>query len=389
MKRKNLKILLSILTLLFYIKHPNSIPIIFLIFDDDDESKTEDPSDEKIRKTREKGQVIFSKDLSNSAVIIVGFISIYVFAKLFLKQFVSLVYNTFFNPLLFERYTPTVIVLKYIISPVIVMSFPIITAIFIFSLFINFLQTQFNISFEPLTPKFDKFDISQGIKNIIPNTQKVVELIKSIIKLAILFYLPKTEFFELMKIFLTQKSNIAITTLITIELIVKAVVKILVALIIIAAIDYKWQSYQYYKKLRMTKEEVKEEFKQREGNPHVKQAIKEKIREMLEIKEMLDSVANSDVVVTNPTHYSVALKFNPAENAAPVVVAKGVDKLALKIREIAKENNVPVLRNPPVARGLYAVCNIGEEIPQEFYKVVASILKIAYKLRQRQKRRGG
>jgi flagellar biosynthetic protein FlhB len=155
-------------------------------------------------------------------------------------------------------------------------------------------------------------------------------------------------------------------------------------LAIVAALDYAYQRYQFEKNLRMTKQEVKDEMRDAEGNPEIKGRIRRKMREISR-KRMMADVKTASVVITNPTHFAVALKYEAGKGGAPKVVAKGADLIALKIREIAAENNVPLVENPPLARSLFKLTEVGDEIPQSLYKAVAEVLAMIWRLDARRR----
>lgn len=170
------------------------------------------------------------------------------------------------------------------------------------------------------------------------------------------------------------------------ELIYQMSMRIVGTMLVLAGIDYAYQRYAHEKRLRMTKQEVKQEYKQNEVDPHIKAKIRAKQREMSK-KRMMDSVPSADVVITNPTHFSIALRYDLEHNSAPVVVAKGVDLIAFRIREIAVDADIPIVENPPLARALYKQVDIGHEIPAELYEGVAEVLAFVYEVNLRRRER--
>jgi flagellar biosynthetic protein FlhB len=163
-------------------------------------------------------------------------------------------------------------------------------------------------------------------------------------------------------------------------LVTRLLVGILVVLFVIAGIDLMYQRYEHNKKMRMTKQELKDEYRQSEGDPHVKAKLRQ-LRQERARTRMMQAVPGADVVITNPTHYSIALKYDPEQNDAPIVVAKGVDDLALRIREVAKENDIMIMPNPPLARVLYDTVEVDEMVPPDHYKAVAEIISYVFKLK--------
>jgi flagellar biosynthetic protein FlhB len=154
------------------------------------------------------------------------------------------------------------------------------------------------------------------------------------------------------------------------------------SLLVLAAMDYFYQRFDFEKSIRMSKQDIKDEYKKSEGDPLIKSKIKQKQREIA-MRRMMQEIPSADVIITNPTHYAVALKYDESKRDAPFVVAKGVDHLALKIKEIAKKNEVTTIENRPLARALYAQTDIGDEVPEEFFKVVAEILAFVYKVKRK------
>ncbi len=158
------------------------------------------------------------------------------------------------------------------------------------------------------------------------------------------------------------------------------ITKTLGALVLVAALDYAWQKYQHESQLKMSRDEVRDEYKQQEGSPEIKGAIRRRQREMARHRMMSD-VPTADVVLANPTHYAIALKYDPLAMAAPRVVARGMGFVALKIREIAAEHHVPIVENPPLTRALYAACDLGDDVPAELYAAVAEVLAFVFRMR--------
>jgi flagellar biosynthetic protein FlhB len=244
----------------------------------------------------------------------------------------------------------------------------------------SLIQNPFHISLDPITPKWEKVSPIKGLGRLF-SMRSIMEFLKGLIKITIigiisyhsvkdevikLEQLPAYEMAELLRIIKT--------------LIVRMLIGICIALFFIAILDYLYQRFEYRKNLRMSKQEIKDEYKQQEGDPHVKQRIRS-IRMERARKRMMAAVPTADVVLTNPTHYAVALKYDMEKMKAPVVVAKGADRIALKIREIAEENKVPIVRNPPLARALHDNVDIDKEIPYEHYKAVAEVISYIFKMK--------
>jgi flagellar biosynthetic protein FlhB len=256
---------------------------------------------------------------------------------------------------------------------------PYLAVNFIFALLIQFVQHGFKPTFKPLQPKFSKLNPINGFKRIF-SIKSTVELLKGIIKLIIIHWVaylviaPKMPTI-LQSLWTSLDQGVALfqTTLFQLYR------NVLIAMIIVAAIDYLYQKYHFEKTLRMTKQEVKDEHKDAEGNPE----IKGKQRSMMmqaAMRRIVTQVPKASVVITNPTHYAVALLYG-AETPAPVCVAKGVDHMALKIKERANVTGIPIIENPPLARLLYRTADIDKPIPPDLYHAVAQVLAYVYKLK--------
>jgi len=255
---------------------------------------------------------------------------------------------------------------------------PVFIALILAGIIGNVGQFGFLFTTKPLIPKFEKINPIKGLKRIF-SAKTLVEGIKMVLKSIVAFMvgfwlffdfihdMPRVEmmeFYEQIKWF-ANKSLILIFAM-------------LAVFFVFALIDFAYQKYTYKKSLRMSKQEIKDEYKQTEGNPEVKAKIRQIQREMAK-KRMISEIPKADVVITNPTHYAVAIRYDKTKDEAPRVVAKGVDHLALKIKEIAREHDVMIVENPPLARELYKSVDVGEIIPPKLYKAVAEVLAFVYK----------
>ncbi len=266
-------------------------------------------------------------------------------------------------------------------SSIIVWTLVLIFSAATISLITGFLQTKFLFTLKPLKFDLSRINIINGIKRMF-SLRSLFELGKAILKLLIVGavgYTVVRENYE--RVFLTSQTEILQGTLIIWSILVELLIKCSLALLIISAADYYFSRYEYEKNLRMTKQEVKEEFKEIEGNPEVKRKQRQ-IMTQYSMHRMMQQVPEATVVVTNPTHFAVALKYDSDKYFAPVVVAKGVDNLALRIIKIAKENGVPVVRNPKLARELYYTTEVDDVIPEKLYRAVAEVLAYVYNLKK-------
>ena len=241
-------------------------------------------------------------------------------------------------------------------------------------------QTKGLVNFKSMKPKFSRMSPIKGIKNLF-SLKGIMELFKAVVKIVILFYMiysfVKANLMLFPKLMNTTVAEAADQTG---SMIFSLFTKVVIAFAFLAAFDYMYQRWEYEKNLRMTKQEVKEEYKSTEGDPQIKGKIKQR-QQAMSRQRMMQAVPEADVVIRNPTHVAVALKYDKAKSRAPVVVAKGLDSVALRIVEIAEKNSVKVIENVPLARPLYKQVELDREIPSEFYQAVAEIIAVLYKER--------
>lgn len=243
----------------------------------------------------------------------------------------------------------------------------------------TFAQTRLLVTFESLKPQFNRLNPLSGIKRLF-SLKSIIEALKGVLKVTILLVLIYNFVASSMLLFTQYLSNDLLSVLSSMQtLAFDLMLKVGVAFAILAAFDFLYQWWDYERQIKMSKEELKEEYKQTEGDPKIKGKIKENQRRMAQ-QRMMQQVPKADVVVRNPTHFAVALRYRPGQDEAPMVLAKGQDELALRIVAMAEQNGVAVVENRPLARALYAECEIGSAIPAEQYAVVADILVYIYKI---------
>ena len=352
--------------------------------DDDDASKTEEPSERKISKAKEEGDVAISQDAKSFLMLLGMLFVVWLLLPLMFKWFYVLSLKFIENPesiptdpkhlqLLFSR---TVLgMLKILSIPFLIFMVLGLTA--------SIAQTGFVYAPKKLLPDWNKLNIFAALPKFI-NMKKVVESLKGIIKITVITFIsilvirPYLEKINLMP----TMDTMAILSFIH-KVVVLLIFTVLIAVLIIALADYAWQKYSHLKKLRMTKQEVKDEYKQMEGDPLVKSRIRQ-VRMERARHRMMDNVPKADVVIVNPTHYAVALEYKMETMDVPVVVAKGLDHLALRIRELAEENDIPIVENPPLARALFASVELDQAIPQEHFKAVAEVIGYVMQLKNPQ-----
>lgn len=347
--------------------------------------KTEKATPKRRRDARKEGQVVKSMEVNAAVIILLVYLGLNVFGsfmadnlKLLVTDFLSGQYLLQSENFMVNFRSLYIIMLKHFL----IIIGPLLLIAFLAALVINYLQIGFLFLPKLLTMKFDKINPINGIKRIF-SLRSAVEILKSIIKLVIVGYVVYFEF---------QSNFTKITNLIYTDVgegaafiwsIIMAILwKAGLTFLVFGVFDYAFQRWEYEKKLRMSKEEVKQEYKLMEGDPQIKARIREVQRHMA-MQRMMQKVAEADVVITNPTHFAVALKYEENKNNAPLLVAKGQDYIALKIKEEAKKHNVYIVENKPLAQTLYKTTDIGEEIPEDLYQAVAEILAVVYRMRRK------
>lgn len=252
-------------------------------------------------------------------------------------------------------------------------SMPLLLTAMVLGILAHGVQTRFNVSFQSIKPKFSKLNPISGMKKLFA-LKNVVELLKNLFKITLLvillYNLLKRDLVPVSRMIDMLPQNAAVYTL---NMAFDLVIKVSMAFTVVAFFDFLYQRWEYEKDLKMTKQEVKDEFKQTEGNPEIKSRIR-KIQRQMALSRMMQMVPQADVIIKNPTHFAVALKYDPDHHNAPVVIAKGQDELALRIIKVGEENGVYIMENRPLARALHDSCELGREIPAEFYGAVAEVL---------------
>ncbi len=344
----------------------------------DDQEKTEEPSSKKIEDARKDGNVPKSQDTSAFVTLVVALAAFLALLSWIESRVVYLYF--YYHSLIGVEITKDVTLQISMISfrEVIFMVIPLSLAVSIAGVLSNVMQTGFIFTTKPLIPDFSKLDPMKGLKNLF-SIKKAVESIKIILKVSVILWvcyyfllsftkeLPTVIYFPLYDQMVWLKHKMLIL-----------VAVILILFLVLALADLLFVRYSYFKSLRMSKQELKDEYKQMEGDPKIKAKIRQ-IQMQMTKKRMMQEIPQADVVITNPTHYAVAIRYNQEKEAAPKVIAKGTDFMALRIKEIAMNYNIQIVENPPLARELYKKCNMGEIIPENLYKAVAEILAFVYK----------
>lgn len=351
------------------------------------QEKTEQPTGKRLDDSREKGQVAKSMEINSLAIFGSGLILLFVFKEFIGNQLSSSARYIFssldtleINANMIHTYA------KGSLFFALKTLSPFFIGLVIIALAAGYGQTGFKITPKALEPKFSKFNILNGMKEKFFSATPLVELVKSVLKFSIIGTFAYFELKEAVQDSLGLiDHSVEEIVLFMIEAALSFLWKVAVIYLALAAADFAYQKHKHIKDLKMTKQEVKEETKQTEGDPQIKSQIKGKQMEMARSRMMKD-VPEADVVITNPTHFAIALKYEMGETTAPKVVAKGMDFVAQKIKEIAYENEVPVHEDKQLARALYKQCEVGDEIPEELYKTVAQILAYVYRLKNEKKK---
>lgn len=347
--------------------------------------KTEEPTPKKKKDARKQGNIAKSAEVNKAMTFIAILVVIYMMSGSIISELQGFIVNILSGDFSMTMNDNTIKILMFKVM----MSFmkivlPISLIIMVFGILGSLIQTGLFFSMESLKPKFSKLNPLTGLKNMF-SMKAIVNLIKSMVVICIMIYLGYSfmskNFEGIIKsgdIYLPYMFNIVL------DLIKSILTSITLAVAVVAVLDYGYEKFSHKKGLKMTKQEVKEEYKQMEGDPHIKGKIKQKQRQMAN-QRMMQAVPSSTVIVTNPTHISIAIRYEQGKDTTPIVVAKGVDEVAFRIREIAKSHDIPIIENVPLARLIYKEVDIDQEIPEEMYKAVAEVLVAVYKIKNKYK----
>jgi flagellar biosynthesis protein FlhB len=348
---------------------------------EDNDQKTEQPTQKRITEALEKGNIPYSREINHFLILCVLALIIGGFAP-------SILHNTklLLMPFLADADSiPTDnaglghVLSNTLAKAALILMVPF-TAVVCVGLFSRFSQGSFVLTMQPLSPKWDRISPMAGFKRLF-SMRSLVELIKNVFKFAVVSIIGYMAIAPQLDHIKQLPDSSVLTILMFLgKLATNMMIGVLIATFFIALFDLIYQRFQYYKQLRMTKQEIKDEYKQMEGDPKIKQKLRQ-LRMERARKRMMAAVPESDVVITNPTHYAVALKYDSTNMKAPMVIAKGQDLVAFKIREVAEENDVPIVENPPLARALYTSTEIDQEIPTTHYEAVAKVISYVYQLK--------
>ena len=346
--------------------------------------KTEEPTAKKLDDARKEGQVAKSQE-ANAAILLMGlFLSLKIFIGYIgngLLEQMNYIFNNIdkFVKDDFNRNVAATLLQDGLIT-IVKIAAPVFLIGLVFAFVINIFQVKWKITWKPLKPKGNKINPISGFKKII-SKDKIFDLLKAIAKIGIISIVVFSKLKDEWKmLYLLYDMELQQGVLYIGNLVIDLGLTISAVYLILGLADYIYQKFKFKKDMRMTKQEIKDEYKQTEGDPQIKGRIKQKMREVSQ-KRMMQSLPEADVVITNPTHYACAIKYDKDVSDAPILLAKGADILAAKIKDIAKENKVEIVENKPLARMLYYNVDVGDQIPPELYQMTAEVLAYVYGLK--------
>lgn len=348
--------------------------------------KTEDATSKRLSDVRKEGNVARSREIPTAATLLVLFVCLK-YAMGFVGNHLIAAFSDYYE--MIPHYVSegvdvrgfSALLARALISLSVII-IPFLLTGFIVAFFSNSLQFKFQITTKPLAPKFSKLNPINGVKRMF-SLNTLMELLKSIVKVLVIGYIAYNVFSEhINDIYLLYDVSLAQGILLMYDVILELLTKVIILFVAISAADLKFQRWKFKEDNKMTKQEVKDEFKNQEGDPKVKGQQRQRMQQA-SMRRMMAAIPEADVVITNPTHFAVALSYKSGQGQAPIVVAKGADFLAGRIKEIARESKVDIVENKPLARMLYYNVDLGSEIPPELYQAVAEVLAYVYQLHNR------
>jgi len=346
----------------------------------EDEGRTEEPSEHKLRKAREEGKVARSGEVSSSLVLLAGISALGLLGEYILRSCVQM-YSYFIS----RAASPDALnpaLLPSVMTWLARISLPVLLVVFVVAILGNVIQVGFLFTVKPITPDFSRVipRFSRWLQRSFVSGEALFNLAKALAKIAVIGVIAYLNIMaampDLARLALAGFfSGVSLVSRLAFRIVLESAI----AFLVFSAADYWFQRRQHLESLKMSKQEVKEERKMYEGDPLTRSRLRERMRDIMR-RTMLKAVPKADVVITNPTHYAVALEYNRAIMIAPTVVAKGADLVAQKIREVAAANGVPLMENKPLAQALFREVEIGETIPEKFYEAMSIILAEVYKL---------
>jgi len=351
--------------------------------DESFQERTEKATPKRREKAREEGKVAKSMELNAAAVICLGFTALFLLGPQIAGRMKGMMSYTLSNAPVIALQTQTFYkVFSDNLWAFLAVVGPVFIAMTVIGTGINVVQVGFKITPKALEPKLDKLNLASGLKKLF-SLRSAVQGVRDTLKLAVVGFIAYQAIsHEFYGFFTLPDQNVVQMATTLARLALKIALEIGAAILIIAVLDYLYQKYEFEKSIKMSKQDMKDELKNSEGNPQNKMRVRQIQREMSR-RRMMSEVPTADVVVTNPTHLAVALKYKPDQMDAPMVIAKGERLIAQKIKEIAREHGIPVIEDKPLARALFKMCDIGQMIPAKLFKAVAEVLAHIYKLKSK------
>ncbi|MCK4967159.1 flagellar biosynthesis protein FlhB [bacterium] len=353
--------------------------------EDNQQERTETATPKRREEARKKGQVPKSIEINTAILLFVTFLFLNLYGGYFIDKCL------YYGRVMFENigtiYLSTENISGYVslvLTKTAILIAPIVSIMVGVGLLINFGQVGVYFTHEPMMPKWNKINPLAGFKRVFASKKALVELVKGITKIVVVGYIGYSTVRGVIQdyVILLDKDVYSIFAFIA-DASFTVGLKISIALLLLSLFDFMFQRYDHEQNIKMTKHEVREELKQMEGDPLIKARVKSIQREMAR-QRMMGNVPEADVVITNPTKLAIALKYDPKEMSAPTIVAKGARLIAEKIKKMAREYNIPVVENKPLAQALYKSCEVGDEVPEQLFQAVAEILAYIYRLKKKQ-----
>lgn len=354
-------------------------------FSAESEGRTEKATSKKREDAREKGQVAKSKDLETAVLIVTFCIAMALLGSSMLEAIKEYLIANIEHIGQLAHYTSDQAITSILTEGILALlkiSLPIWGILMVIAFIICFIQVRYKFTLQPMKPKFSKMNPLNGLKRII-SKDTVITLVLAMAKVSVLGMIAITIIKGKIPTFLLLYQ---LPLTVSLKFIGNAVLELGYwvggAFLVLSLLDYVYQRYKHEESIKMTKQEIKEEYKNAEGDPQIKSKIKQKMR-AASMQRMMQSIPEADVIITNPTHFAVAIQYDEAKGMAPVVVAKGVDYVAKQIKEKAKEHQIEIVENRPLARALYYTVEVNKEIPPELYSAVAEVLAFVYNLQNK------
>lgn len=363
-------------------------PYLFLMrlqfFADEGGDKTEDATPKKLEDARKEGQVAKSQELSTAVMLLAFFVVVKVFAGDIGNRFLEYFQETYqsFEVYVADEFGPAMSAafLRSGLVEILLICLPLFAVAVAAAFVVTIAQVKWKVTTKPLQPKLSKFSPLKGFKRIF-SKEKLFELVKDVVKIALIFYVAYSDLAEAAgAVVALYDFSLTQAVVYVGDFVISLGIKLSAIYLIVGFADYIYQRLKFKKDLRMTKQEVKDEYKQQEGDPQVKGKIKSRMREASQ-RRMMQKLPEADVVITNPTHFACAIQYDKEVSEAPVLIAKGADYVAQKIKDVAKECDIPIVENKPLARMLYYNVDLDSEIPRELYQMTAEVLAYVYKLK--------